>query len=58
MSPLLAVKEEAQSFFDLQKESQNLAIEKKVENYKPDLINVMNYHMLHYVIIPNTLKGC
>ena len=29
--PLLRVKEEAQSFFDLQKENKNLAIEKKVE---------------------------
>ena len=29
--PLLGVKEEAQSFFDIQKESKNLAIEKKVE---------------------------
>ena len=31
MPPLLGVKEEVQSFFDLQKESKNLAIEKKVE---------------------------
>ena len=29
--PLLGVKEEAQSFFDLQKESKNLIIEKKIE---------------------------
>ena len=29
--PLLGMKEEAQSFFDLQKESKNLTIEKKVE---------------------------
>ena len=32
MPPLLGVKEEVQSFFDLQKESKNLTIEKKVEN--------------------------
>ena len=31
MPPLLGVKEEAQSFFDLQKESKNSTIEKKVE---------------------------
>ena len=31
MPPLLGVKKEAQSFFDLQKESKNLTIEKKVE---------------------------
>ena len=31
MPPLLGVKEGAQSFFDLQKESKNLTIEKKVE---------------------------
>ena len=31
MSPLLRVKEEAQRFLDLQKESKNLTIEKKVE---------------------------
>ena len=31
MLPLLGVKEEVQSFFDLQKESKNLTIEKKVE---------------------------
>ena len=31
MPPLLGVKEEVQSFFDLQKESKNLTIEKKVE---------------------------
>ena len=30
-SPLLGVKEEVQSFFDIQKESKNLTIEKKVE---------------------------
>ena len=29
--PLLGMKEEAQSFFDFQKESKNLTIEKKVE---------------------------
>ena len=31
MPPLLGAKEEAQSFFDLQKDSKNLTIEKKVE---------------------------
>ena len=31
MSPLLGVKEEAQSFFDLQKDSKHLKIEKKME---------------------------
>ena len=31
MSPLLGVKEEAQSFFDLQKDSKHLSIEKKME---------------------------
>ena len=56
---MLGVKEEGQSFFDLQKESENLAIEKKVEKvvFVRDPIKVMTYHMLHYVI-PNTSKGC
>ena len=31
MLPLLAMKEEVQSLFDIQKESKNLTIEKKVE---------------------------
>ena len=31
MSPLLGVKEEDQSFFDLRKETKNLTVEKKVE---------------------------
>ena len=57
--PLLGVKEEVQSFFDLQKESENLAIEKKVEKvvFMRDPIKVMTYHILHYGI-PNTSKGC
>ena len=57
--PLLGVKEEVQSFYDLQKNSKNLTIEKKVEKVVlwRDLMKVTNYHMLHYVI-PNTLKGC
>ena len=57
--PLLGVKEEVQSFYDLQKNSKNLTIEKKVEKVVlwRDLMKVTNYHMLYYVI-PNTLKGC
>ena len=53
---LLGMKEESQSFFDLQKESKNLTIEKKVVLWR-DPIKVMTYHMLHYVI-PYTSKGC
>ena len=57
--PLLGMKGEAQSFFDRQKESKNLTIEKrwKKQFLWRDLIKVMTYHMLHYVI-PNTSKGC
>ena len=57
--PFLRMKEEVQSFFDLQKESKNLTVKKKVEKavFMAVPIKVMNYHMLPYVI-PNTSKGC
>ena len=62
MSSLLGVKEEIQSFFDLQKDSKNLAIEKKVEKavfmaepYKGYVI--LRYITLRYVIFYVILKG-
>ena len=53
--PLLGVKEEVQSFFDLRKDSENLTIKKKVEKvvFMGDSIKTKNYH-LWYHLIPNT----
>ena len=57
--PLLGVKEELQSFFDLQKDSENLTNKKKVERlvFMGGPIKATNYRMLHYMI-PNTSKMC
>ena len=57
--PLLGVKEEVQSFFDLWKDSKNLTIKKKVERvvFMGGPMKATNYHMLHYMI-PNTSKRC
>ena len=57
--PLLGVKKEVQSFFDLRKDSKNLTVKKKVERvvFIGGPMKVTNYHMLHY-IIPNTSKRC
>ena len=57
MSPLLGVKEEVQSFFDLQNDSKNLTVEKKVENAVLMTRPYKGHHTLHYMI-PNTLKEC
>ena len=59
LPPLLGVKEEAQSFFDLWKDSKSLTMQKNVGRrfLWQNSINAMNYHMLHYVI-PNTSKEC
>ena len=57
--PLLGVKEEVQSFFDLQKDNKILTIKKKVERvvFMGSPVKATNYHMLHYMI-PNTSKRC
>ena len=57
MSPLLGVKEEVQSFFDLQNDSKNLTVEKKVENAVLMTGPYKGHHTLHYMI-PNTFKEC
>ena len=51
--PLLGVKEEAQSFFDLQKESKNFAIEKKVEKVVFMVVPYNGYE-LSYVALCDT----
>ena len=62
MSPLLGVKKEIQSFFDLQKDSKNLTIEKKVEKtvFMAEPCKgyvILRYITLHYVIFYVILKG-
>ena len=49
--PLLRVKEEAQVFFDLRKESKNLTIEKNVERvaFMGRPYEGHEYNLLHYM---------
>ena len=55
MSPLLGVKNESQSFFDLNEDSKNLTIEKRVERII--FTKAKNCHMLQHMI-HHTSKGC